>query len=213
MDDSHVGIKETRVNDFHTHLNSIDPNIQFTVEIENNGSIAFLDTKTSRLSDGTLSVTVYRKPTHTDRYLDYSSHHHAQHKRSVAKTRLDRANIIPSTLREKSLEAQHVFSALKANGYPLQLLKSCNVNHNRSARPTDAQQQQEEQQQHREQERGTVVLPYVQGLSERISRTLNAFQIKVSHKPINTIRDILRKPKDRPEKDAVSGVVYKINCL
>ena len=32
------------------------------------------------------------------------------------------------------------------------------------------------------------------------------------HKPINTIRDILRKPKDRPEKDAVPGVVYKIPC-
>ena len=50
-------------------------------------------------------------------------------------------------------------------------------------------------------------------MSRSYRSALNAFQIKVSHKPINTIRDILRKPKDRPEKDAVPGVVYKINCL
>lgn len=41
---------------------------------ENNGQIAVIDTLFSH-EDGTISVDVYRKPTNTDRYLDFESHH------------------------------------------------------------------------------------------------------------------------------------------
>ncbi|KAK3727227.1 hypothetical protein QZH41_020364, partial [Actinostola sp. cb2023] len=124
VDDSHVGITRTHVDEFHAHLNSVNPNIQFTVEIEKDGSLAFLDTKTTRQSDGSISVAVYRKPTHTDRYLDFNSHHHSGHKRAVAKTLLYRAHNIPSTPRERSSEEKHVFKALHANGYPTHFLQN-----------------------------------------------------------------------------------------
>ena len=41
--------------------------------------IAFLDTLVSR-RNGVAVIDVYRKPTHTDRYLDFSSHHDIKHK-------------------------------------------------------------------------------------------------------------------------------------
>ena len=66
------------------------------------GSIAFLDTKTTRQEDGSIAVSVYRKATNTDRYLDFKSHHHPQHKHSVARTLMDRARNIPSTEEEVS---------------------------------------------------------------------------------------------------------------
>ena len=65
-----------------------------------------------------ITVTVFRKPTHTDRYLDFNSHHHIKHKCSVAKTLLDRVQCIPSTPSERSSETKHVFRSLSANGYP-----------------------------------------------------------------------------------------------
>ena len=97
--------------EFHSHLNSINANIKFTIEIESEGSIAFLDTKTTRQDDGsiTVSVLMYRKATHTDRYLDFKSHHHPQHKHSVVHTLMDRAKNI--ALRE----TKRVTEALTAN--------------------------------------------------------------------------------------------------
>ena len=36
------------------------------------------------IKNGSLIVNVHRKPTHTDKYLDYNSHHNKQHKVSKA---------------------------------------------------------------------------------------------------------------------------------
>ena len=44
------------------------------MEEESNGELAFPNTLLKR-NNGEISVLVYRKPTHTDQYLHYSSHH------------------------------------------------------------------------------------------------------------------------------------------
>ena len=118
VDDSHVCVKREHVDEFHSHLNSINPHIKFTIETESEGSIAFLDTKTTRQEDGSITVSVYRKATNTDRYLDFKSHHHPQHKHSVARTLMDRARNIPSTEEEVSRETKRVAKALATNNYP-----------------------------------------------------------------------------------------------
>ena len=60
---------------FQRHLNRQSPSIQFTMEREKEGRIAFLDVLVSKDGDR-LSTTVYRKPTHSDRYIPFHSHHH-----------------------------------------------------------------------------------------------------------------------------------------
>ena len=76
VDDSHACLKKDQVDAFHRHLNSINANIQFTLELENtNGcGLTFLDTITFRRGSA-VQVDVYRKPTHTDRYPDFLFHH------------------------------------------------------------------------------------------------------------------------------------------
>ncbi|XP_068756955.1 uncharacterized protein [Montipora capricornis] len=117
VDDSFCIIKRDAVNSFHTTLNSIDPHILFTIEEESDQQIAFLDTLVSR-KDNTITIDVYRKATHTDRYLDFSSHHDKRHKISTAETLLHRAIKLPSTPQGKNTEINHVFDALRANNYP-----------------------------------------------------------------------------------------------
>ena len=53
------------------HLNTISPTIKFTVEQEKDGQLPFLDALEFRKEDGSLEIGVYRKFTHTDRYLPY----------------------------------------------------------------------------------------------------------------------------------------------
>jgi len=60
-------------------LNNQHSNIHFTMDIEENGKLLFLDVLISKKAD-TLGHQVYRKPTHTDRYLHAESHHHPAQK-------------------------------------------------------------------------------------------------------------------------------------
>ena len=43
------------------HLNGIRPTVKFTMEQEREGSLPFLDTRVTRLVDGKLDITVYRR--------------------------------------------------------------------------------------------------------------------------------------------------------
>ncbi|XP_068696989.1 uncharacterized protein [Montipora foliosa] len=78
VDDSYCIIKRDAVNSFHTTFDPIDPHISFPIEEESDRQIAFLDTLVSP-KDNTITIDVYRKATHTERYLDFSSHHDKRH--------------------------------------------------------------------------------------------------------------------------------------
>ena len=65
VDDSHSCLHKQELQRFLTLLNSINPNIQFTMEIEEDGCLPFLDTLTKRESNR-IAVEVYQKPTHTN---------------------------------------------------------------------------------------------------------------------------------------------------
>ena len=56
--------------------------------------LTFIFYVTSRFPDGKLLTSVYRKPTHTDQYLVYDSHHPQSVKRGIVKCLHDRAERI-----------------------------------------------------------------------------------------------------------------------
>ena len=103
--------------DFLNHLNSQHPDITFTMEIEQHNSIPFLDTLISKPESGPIQHQVYRKPTHTDRYLHYRSFHHPSVTQSVANTLVRRAYTI-SDQHHLQNELAHIKTALQENGYP-----------------------------------------------------------------------------------------------
>ena len=82
---------------FLQHINAIDNNIHFTCEeAGEEGSISFLDMLITPDEDGRLDTTVYRKPTHTDQYLHWDSHHAITSKYNVIGTPYHRARTIYS---------------------------------------------------------------------------------------------------------------------
>ena len=87
VDDTFVIHKEVNKQGFLQQINSVDPAIKFTVEDnKEDGSIPILDTIVKPEVYGSLSITVHRKPTHTDQYLQWDSHHTLSAKFNVINT-------------------------------------------------------------------------------------------------------------------------------
>ncbi|XP_052738615.1 uncharacterized protein LOC128198277 [Bicyclus anynana] len=112
---------EKEVQQYLALLNGIHRKMTFTYEMEKDRSLPFLDVLVKVRLDGSFSHTVYRKQTHTDRYLHGSSHHHPRHLASVATTLFNRAQDLCDDVHIQA-ELEHISKVLRRNGHkPLRL--------------------------------------------------------------------------------------------
>ena len=78
--------------------------LSFTREDTKDDSLLFLDCAVSLGKDGSLRLEVYRRPTHTDQYLLFDSHHPLENKLGVIWTLQDRAQKVLSSTEGKQKE-------------------------------------------------------------------------------------------------------------
>ena len=119
VDDAFTVIKKNQKEAFLDHLNSLHNSIQFISEDPGeDGSIPFLDMLAIPDEEGRLKTTVYRKPTHTNQYLHWDSHHAIPSKYSMIGTLLHRAKTICSGPTQLQEEEEHLYNTLKKCKYP-----------------------------------------------------------------------------------------------
>ena len=119
VDDTWVIQQQAQKLAFLDHINSVDPAIKFTVKgTKDNGAIPFLDTLVKPLADKSLSISVYHKPTHTDQYLKWESHHSLSSKYSVIGTLTHRAKTVCTNSELLQKEFLHIRNALGKGNYP-----------------------------------------------------------------------------------------------
>jgi hypothetical protein len=101
---------------FFDHLNGLHRNIQFTMETEKDGHLPFLNIDIYRRTVGCLGHKVYRKPTHTNLYLNSGSHHHPSSKQAILAAVLLRTRALCD---KESLHGELEFlkTTFKENGY------------------------------------------------------------------------------------------------
>ena len=200
VDDPCTAIQSDSISHFHDHLNSINANIQFTYETEKDGSLPFLDILLSHDPDGSVRTSVYWKPTHTDQYLQFSSHHPLSHKMAVVRTLFVRAGSLSTSLVERSMEERHIVDALGSNAYPVRFIRRAVKSRGRTHQDTNDSPER------------MVTLPYIQGLSDSIKRILGELDVRVCFRPARTLRQILVRPKNPVPAHLKNGIVYKVPC-
>ena len=188
------------VDSFLQHLNSQQPTICFTMETENDSKIAFLDASVSREPDGRLTTSVYRKPTHTDQYLAYDSHHPQSVNRGIVKCLYDRAKRLVTKPSVISEEKKHLSSVFVSNGYRSSFVRKITKTRTAPRKEPVAEFKY------------TAVLPYVQGVSEPLRRCLEQQGIRTVSKSETTLRSHWVRPKDTVDPAKQHGVVYRIPC-
>ncbi|XP_068704130.1 uncharacterized protein [Montipora foliosa] len=198
VDDSFCIIGKEGVSAFHDTLNSIDTDISFTIETECNRKISFLDTLVSR-RNGVIVVDVYGKSTHTERYLDFNSHHNSQHKVSTASTLLDRALNLPNSFEGKKQELNYVYAALDSNGSPSKFMKNKLAKKTRSSTtnipPEELVGMFFEMVEPTEPRKSFASLPYIKGVTEPLTRVLKKHDFMVVNKRFTTLQQQFPAPK------------------
>ena len=167
---------------FLQHINSVDPAIRFTVEDnKEDGSIPFLDTIVKPEADGSLSISVYRKPTHTDQYLQWDSHHHLSAKFSVIQTLSHRASTMCSNPELLQKEKEHLRKALTKCNYPKWALDKVENRLNKSSGQVNDRGNHNAQSANQGvPSKGHIVIPYRQGLCKSIKKICGRYGIQNS---------------------------------
>ena len=160
------------------------------------GSIPFLDVLIIPDEEGNLKTTVYRKPTHTNLYLQWDGNHQVSSKYSVIGSLQYRAKTICPDKEMLRSEEHHLEEAPTRYKYPTWALNkakmktktAANRNNKRNNKITNNNIQ-----------RPTHLLyhTYYQGISESIKKACSEYGVQVYFKGGNTIKNLLMAPKDQ----------------
>ena len=109
-----------QVTPFLDYLNSKHPNIQFTHELENNGSPPFLD-----INNGHFSTSIFHKPTSTGLFITFNNFISMTYKKGVLLSLISRYFNICSPYQSYHCELQDLNQVFSRSGYPISLIDRC----------------------------------------------------------------------------------------
>ena len=213
VDDTFVVIQTAHKEDFFHHINSLEDSIQFTAEdIQADRSLPFLDVLVTPQPDGTLTTSVYRKPTHTNQYLQWHSHQSISAKYSVISTLYHRAKEVCHTNQQLKEEHEQIKQALTSGKYPYwnlnRMEKKTRVprpSRNQAKKQTDSNMKSNTRKTH-------ITVTYSRGLSESFKNTCKKYGIQVYFRGGKTIRNLLVAPKDKEHITQKSCIIYRFKC-
>ena len=145
-----------------------------------------------------------------DQYLMFDSHHPVEHKLSVVRTLLGRNEAIVTDEADRLEEEQHVKKVLKQCKYPDWAIQRV------EKQLSDKKEGKIKEKKTKSKEnvsRGSVTIPYISGVTERIRRIMKKRGITTPARPYRTIRQTLVHPKDKVKDEDKCGVVYHVPCL
>ena len=212
VDDTFVILrKEADVQPFLRYLNSIHDNLSFTHETEQNGVLPFLDVFVQR--EAIFRASVYRKPTFTGLYTNFTSFIPQLYKLNMAKTLFVRAYKICSDYLTMHREFRNIRCLLQRNGFPLSVVDRCLrtvLDHAIAKKPNCPTVERKEL---------LLVLPFTgkQGLLVRskLTRMCRRFfpmaKLRVVFTTSYQIKSLFRF-KDRMPAAMRSSVVYDYSC-
>ena len=203
---------ENHVQSFLGYLNTRHPNMNFTIENEVDNALPFLDVNVIRSNEHFIT-SIYRKPTFSGVYTNFSSFIPDLYKRNLVSTLLFRTFTICSSWELMHREVVNLKAILRKNSYPKhlteKLIKKFFAKVNKVKLPVTTVPKQE----------FTILLPFLGVVSTKVKRNLELLSKKYLH--CSKITVIFKSPsrlksvfsfKDKLPPHIVSGVIYHYTC-
>ncbi|XP_055852027.1 uncharacterized protein LOC129916213 [Episyrphus balteatus] len=203
VDDIFAVINKDKIEEVLRSLNGFHPKIQFTIEMEKNFEIAFLDVKIRRQNDS-LMFNWHQKDTASGRLINFRSNHPKHIILNTASNLISKIFTISDTCFHRTNE-EKIIKMLRDNGFPSTLIRSLLFKHKNKIPQT------------KKDDRPTGYynsVIFVPGLTENFKKSIvnKTKNILMAYKPNMTLSHLFTKLKNKPEKDKATDVIYKINC-
>ncbi|BHF63853.1 hypothetical protein SprV_0200684800 [Sparganum proliferum] len=182
MDDTFVVIERDQVLTSKERPNSVFPDIQFTMEEEENNQLGFLDVLVCCKVCAGLKTKVFRKAMNTTQILNFNINHPISHKLSCVGTLYRRVETHCSELEDKVAESQYLRRVLRENGYPRNFVNRCMCKRDERHNCADP--------------KFWRAIPYIKNVFEAVSRLLAPLGVGVAHRPEATMRRQVMRTKD-----------------
>jgi len=191
VDDIFTIVPRTKVDEIKSIFNDYHQRLTFTHEMESDSCISFLDMTVIR-SDGRLLINWYRKPTCSDRYINFHSKHPFKYKMNTIYNLVDRA-ILLSDVRFHFKNIDIVKQILFNNCFPTQVINryvkkrldflkhradvNMNTDCDNSVTPS------------------YISLPFVKGLNDEISRVFKNIGLRVVYNVPKKLNALIKRER------------------
>ena len=130
----------------------------------------------------------------------------------MAGTLYHRANTICSDQTLLHEEEEHLFKALRRCKYPIWAINRAKLKSQNPDRTKHRRTNNQRGPNNTNKQNLLMVVPYHQGLSERVKKTCKKYGVQVHFKGGQTIKNLLMAPKDKDPINSKSGVIYRYQC-
>ncbi|KAK9892635.1 hypothetical protein WA026_021013 [Henosepilachna vigintioctopunctata] len=202
VDDLICAVPQSQVASVLETFNSFNNNLRFTVEVENNRGVPFLDTLVIRSDNNIITLDWYQKPTSSGRFLNFHSNHPTTQKFNMVVAMRNRVlRICDERFHRGSL--RKLFLIFRNNGYPGHILQKLIYNSRFYDGPIE----------------DTTVefnykkIPFIHGLTNSVVSIFSKYSnIKLAkYSPVKIV-NLFSRIKEETPIHLNSSVVYKIPC-
>lgn len=219
VDDVITAIPKDKINETLNIFNNFHPKIQFTMEMEKNRKINFLDMTLIRTKKQRIITDWYSKPTSSNRLLNYISAHPFSMKRNVATSFVNRL----FTLSDKRFHGKNegtIYNFLGKNNYPVKLIRTIirrvklTIKKKYEGNQEEGHSTSNGEQKTNKKKQIFASIKYVPMLSESIKKhiTRDNPDLNVSFQPPHKLKCLFTNLKDPIPKHHINNVVYDIPC-
>lgn len=215
VDDSILCIPSNTHNQVLDHFNKFNTNVQFTLQVEEDNKLNFLDLTVSiNKKSGMLETNWFQKLVSSGRYLNYLSESPLVHKRGTVYSLVDRCYHFSSN-KDFHFNLKKITNLLLENNYPLnfiecnikQRLKKLNFEKYNALGSCDNKNKTS-----RNITKKYISIPYMNKFSESIANKMKKFDLNVAFKTNNFTGQFFSKVKDKIDTLDQTHIVYQINC-
>lgn len=189
---------------FVNFINGIHPKIHFTMEMEEDNKINFLDLTLNKVN-GKHDFSIFRKPSHTDTVIHNRSLHPYQHKLAAFHSMVHRLISVEQTEENFNKELNIIRQIATNNGYKTLIVDQILQKklYNKAINEVFPRISSSD--------RNYSTISYYGRASERISSFLKKQNIQVAFKTNNCLGKYIKNNKEKRDRKHQSGI-YKLNC-
>lgn len=214
VDDLFLIIPATKTQEILEAFNGYHQNIKFTLELEKQQKINFLELSITRLLGGTLQIAWYRKPTASLRYVNFYSNHTWTQKMNTIGILKKRWQLF-SDPETKEIHKNDIINILMKNDYPKYLIKRHLDRPEElglSGVAVDEVVAAVSEHAGLSQTKTYLKIPYIRGLSQSVRRSLRTDDVDVVFYNTHTVGRLYSNLKDTIPISRRSNLVYELTC-